>query len=74
VQSRLSRSTRFGSPKSSSSPPEEAADFLRVSMRTFRYWLAERRIPYFHLGCFIRFKPTELVLFLESGRVDPIDQ
>jgi excisionase family DNA binding protein len=30
--------------------PEEAADFLGVSVRTIRYWVAERKIPYFILG------------------------
>ena len=54
--------------------PEEAADFLWVSVRTIRYWVAERKIPYFHLGRFIRFKPSELVAFLDSGRVDPLDR
>ncbi len=54
--------------------PEEAADFLGVSVRTIRYWVAERKIPYFHLGRFIRFKPPELVAFLDSGRVDPLDR
>ena len=54
--------------------PEEAADFLGVSVRTIRYWVAERKIPYFHLGRFIRFKPAELVAFLDSGRVDPLDR
>ena len=39
--------------------PEEAADLLGVSVRTIRYWVAERRIPYFHLGRFIRFKPAD---------------
>jgi excisionase family DNA binding protein len=53
--------------------PEEAADFLGVSLRTIRYWVAERRIPYFHLGRFIRFKPADLTAFLESGRVDPLE-
>jgi excisionase family DNA binding protein len=52
---------------------EEAAEFLGVSLRTIRYWVATRRIPYFHLGRFIRFKPTDLTAFLESGRVDPLD-
>jgi excisionase family DNA binding protein len=60
--------------QSPSSPPEEAADLLGVSVRTIRYWVAERRIPYFHLGRFIRFKPAELVAFLDSGRVDPLDR
>jgi excisionase family DNA binding protein len=54
--------------------PEEAADLLGVSVRTIRYWVAERKIPYFHLGRFIRFKPAELVAFLDSGRVDPLDR
>jgi excisionase family DNA binding protein len=54
--------------------PEEAADFLGVSLRTIRYWVAERRIPYFHLGRFIRFKPADLTAFLESGRVDAIER
>jgi excisionase family DNA binding protein len=36
---------------------EEAAEFLGVSLRTIRYWVAARRIAYFHLGRFIRFKP-----------------
>jgi excisionase family DNA binding protein len=51
---------------------EEAAEFLGVSLRTIRYWVATRRIPYFHLGRFIRFKPADLTAFLESGRVDPL--
>jgi excisionase family DNA binding protein len=54
--------------------PEEAADFLGVSLRTIRYWVAERRIPYFHLGRFIRFKPADLTAFLESGRVEPLER
>lgn len=53
--------------------PEEAAEFLGVSLRTIRYWVAQRKIPYFHLGRFIRFKPADLIDFLESGRVDPLD-
>ena len=53
--------------------PQEAADFLGVSLRTIRYWVAERKIPYFHLGRFIRFKPADLTAFLESGRVDPLE-
>ena len=52
---------------------EEAAEFLGVSLRTIRYWVATRRIPYFHLGRFIRFKPADLTAFLESGRVDSLD-
>ena len=52
---------------------EEAAEFLGVSLRTIRYWVATRRIPYFHLGRFIRFKPADLTAFLESGRVDPLE-
>ena len=31
------------------------------------------RIPYFHLGRFIRFKPADLTAFLESGRVEPLE-
>ncbi len=52
---------------------EEAAEFLGVSLRTIRYWVATRRIPYFHLGRFIRFKPADLTAFLESGRVEPLE-
>jgi excisionase family DNA binding protein len=52
---------------------EEAAEFLGVSLRTIRYWVATRRIRYFHVGRFIRFKPADLTAFLESGRVDPLD-
>ena len=52
---------------------EEAAEFLGVSLRTIRYWVATRRIPYFHLGRFIRFKPADLTGFLESGRVEPLE-
>jgi excisionase family DNA binding protein len=53
---------------------EEAAEFLGVSLRTIRYWVATRRIPYFHLGRFIRFKPADLTAFLESGRVEPLER
>ena len=30
--------------------PEEAADLLGVSVRTIRYWVAERKIPYFQIA------------------------
>jgi excisionase family DNA binding protein len=53
--------------------PEEAAEFLGVSLRTIRYWVATRRIPYFHLGRFVRFKPVDLTSFLEAGRVAPLE-
>ena len=50
---------------------EEAAEFLGVSLRTIRYWVATRRIPYFHLGRFIRFKPADLTAFWSPGGSSP---
>jgi excisionase family DNA binding protein len=43
---------------------------LGVTPRHVRRLVAERRIPFFKVGRFVRFDPGELDLWLEQNRVD----
>lgn len=49
------------------------ADFLGVNVRHVRRFVAERRIPYFKVGNFIRFDPNEIVGWLELRHRRPAD-
>ena len=43
---------------------------LGITARHVRRLVAERRIPFFKVGRFVRFDPGELDLWLEQQRVD----
>ena len=43
---------------------------LGITPRHVRRMVAERRIPFFKVGRFVRFDPGELDLWLEQRRVD----
>ena len=46
------------------------AELLGVTPRHVRRLVAERRIPFFKVGRFVRFDPGELDLWLEDQRVE----
>ncbi|MEM9612915.1 MAG: helix-turn-helix domain-containing protein [Actinomycetota bacterium] len=53
---------------------DAAAERLNVTPRFVRRLVAERRIPYYKIGKFIRFDESELAVWLTNCRVSPIDQ
>lgn len=50
----------------------EAASYLGVSGAFVRRLVLERRIRYFKLGKFVRFRPVDLDAFIEAGRHEPV--
>jgi excisionase family DNA binding protein len=52
--------------------PEEAANQLGTSIRFVRRLVAERRIPFFHIGKHVRFLSTDIEEFIAAGRVGAI--
>jgi excisionase family DNA binding protein len=49
---------------------ESVAGTLGVTTRHVRRLVAERRIPFFKVGKFVRFDPAELDVWLSEQRVD----
>lgn len=49
---------------------DAVADLLGVTARHVRRLVAERRIPFFKIGKFVRFDPGELGLWLDLQRVE----
>ena len=49
----------------------EAAAYLNVSQRFMRRLVAERRVVFYKVGKFVRFRRADLDSFVESGRVEP---
>jgi excisionase family DNA binding protein len=52
--------------------PEEAAEYLGVTLRTIRHLVAGRRIPYCHVAKYVRFRRTDLDKMIESNMVWPL--
>ncbi len=50
-----------------------AAAHLGVSEAFVRRLVLERRVRYFKVGKFVRFRPTDLDAFVEAGRRDPVE-
>ena len=50
-----------------------AAAHLRVSEAFVRRLVLERRVRYFKVGKFVRFRPGDLDAFVEAGRRDPVE-
>jgi excisionase family DNA binding protein len=50
-----------------------AASHLGVSEAFVRRLVLERRVRYFKVGKFVRFRPTDLDAFVEAGRRDPVE-
>ena len=49
-----------------------AASYLRVSEAFVRRLVVERRVRYFKVGKFVRFRPVDLDALVEAGRRDPV--
>jgi excisionase family DNA binding protein len=49
-----------------------AAGYLGVNAAFVRRLVLERRIRYFKLGKFVRFRPVDLDTFIEAGRHEPV--
>jgi excisionase family DNA binding protein len=54
--------------------PEEAAEYLSVSLETVRRWTRQKRIPFIKLnGHLIRIQTADLDHFVKSQRVIPVE-
>ena len=51
-----------------------AASHLGVSEAFVRRLVLERRVRYFKVGKFVRFRPEDLDAFVEAGRRDPVQR
>jgi excisionase family DNA binding protein len=51
----------------------EAAEYLNTSVRFVRRLIAERRIPFHHIGRHVRLKVADLDAFIDAGRVEAFD-
>ncbi len=49
---------------------DEAADHLHVPVRFIRRLIAERRVPHFKVGKYVRLKRSDLDAFVAAGRVE----
>jgi excisionase family DNA binding protein len=73
---RTTRSETGGRPVSRSNPRDPLLDAdgvakaLGVTNRHIRRLVAERRIPFFKVGKFVRFDPGELDVWLDQQRVE----
>ena len=50
-----------------------AATHLGVSQAFIRRLVLEKRIRYYKVGKFVRFRPEDLEGFVEAGRRDPVE-
>ncbi len=50
-----------------------AAAYLGVTEAFVRRLVLEKRIRYFKVGKFVRFRPVDLDAFVEAGRQDPVE-
>ncbi len=50
-----------------------AAAHLGVSIAFIRRLVLEKRVRYYKVGKFVRFRPVDLDAFVEAGRMDPVE-
>ncbi len=50
-----------------------AAAHLGVSEAFVRRLVLEKRVRYYKVGKFVRFRPGDLDAFVDAGRIDPAD-
>ena len=50
---------------------EEAAGFLGVTVRWMRRAVRDRRLAYYKVGHYLRFRVEDLEAFMAAGRVEP---
>jgi excisionase family DNA binding protein len=53
---------------------EEAAAFMKMSVKYVRRLVAERRIPFHKLGRSVRLTRADVVAHVESGRVEAMTE
>lgn len=53
--------------------PAEAADYLNTSERFIRRLIAERRITFVKLGRHVRLAESDLIDFIEAGRITSLN-
>ncbi|MEV6661793.1 helix-turn-helix domain-containing protein [Nocardia fluminea] len=52
---------------------EQAAEYLGTGVRFIRRIVAERRVVFYKVGNYVRFKRADLEAFAQAGRVEPIE-
>ncbi|MFC9664915.1 helix-turn-helix domain-containing protein [Nocardia sp. NPDC127606] len=52
---------------------EQAAEYLGTGVRFIRRIVAERRVVFYKVGSYVRFKRSDLEAFAQAGRVEPIE-
>ncbi|KEZ36869.1 DNA-binding protein, excisionase family [Frankia sp. CeD] len=50
----------------------EASEVLGTGERFVRRLVAERRIPYHHVGKYVRFRLSDVEAFVSAGRVEAL--
>ncbi len=50
-----------------------AAAHLGVTVAFIRRLVLERRVRYYKVGKFVRFRPADLDAFVEAGRQEPVE-
>jgi excisionase family DNA binding protein len=48
----------------------EAASILGVKVWTLRQWVSMQKIPFYRIGRLVRFKVSDLLEFIEAGKVE----
>ncbi|KAA2266199.1 helix-turn-helix domain-containing protein [Solihabitans fulvus] len=51
---------------------QEAAEYMNTTVRFVRRLIAERRIPFHHIGRHVRLKRSDVDAFIDAGRVAAI--
>lgn len=51
---------------------EQAAEYMNTTVRFVRRLIAERRIAFVKLGRHVRLSTSDIDMFVEAGRVEPI--
>lgn len=51
---------------------EQAAEYLGTGVRFIRRIVAERRVVFYKVGNYVRFKRSDLEAFAQAGRVEPV--
>jgi len=52
--------------------PQQLGEYLGISVRTIRYWITMRKIPYFKMGRHVRFDLKEVEAWSKERRVKEI--
>lgn len=47
---------------------KELAEFLSIHPRTIDYWISQGQVPHYKLGKSVRFKLSDISVFMESKK------